>query len=73
MDHLIERIGSGIECEFDYFYRELKSRKYGVRYIDQPSYSTLKALIDSVNILRIHIGWERISIKEMVLDREEWQ
>ena len=71
MDHLIERMGSDIEFEFNYFYRELKSGKYGIRYIDQPSYSTLKALVDSVNILRKHIGWDRITIKEMILDRDE--
>lgn len=71
MDHLIERMGTDIDFEFDYFYRELKSGKYGTRYSEQPSYSTLKALVDSVNILRKHIGWNRISIKEMILDRED--
>ena len=71
MDHLIGRINADIEVEFEYFYRELKSGKYGSRYSEQPSYGTLKALIDSVNILRKNIGWDSITIKEKVLDREE--
>ncbi len=71
MDHIIERINADIEFEFEYYYRELMSGKYGCRYSEQPSYGTLKALIDSVNILRKNIGWDSITIKEKVLDREE--
>lgn len=71
MDHLIEKFSVHIDFEFDMFYEELKSGKYGKKYSEQPSYYVLKALIDSVNILRKFYGWETLSIKEMVLDRDE--
>ncbi len=71
MDHLIEKFYEYIIFEFNMFYEELKSGKYGTKYSEQPSYHRLKAFIDSVNILRKFYGWETLSIKEMVLDREE--
>lgn len=70
MDHLIEKFSGYIEFEFNMFYEELKSGKYGTKYSEQPSYHALKALIDSVNILKKFYGWETSTIKEMVLDRE---
>ena len=71
MDHLIEKFSIYIEFEFNMFYEELKLGKYGAKYSEQPSYHVLKTLIDSVNILRKFYGWETLSIKEMILDREE--
>lgn len=71
MDHLIEHIEAHIDFDFNIFYEEFKSGEHGHRYCDQPSYFTLKAQIDSVNILRSYMGWDRISIKELILEREE--
>lgn len=70
MDHLIDKFECNIDFEFNNFYEELKSGKYGAKYNEQPSYYALKTLIDSVNILRKYMGWERLSIKDMVLYRE---
>ena len=71
MDYLIEKFSEYIIFEFNMFYEELKSGKYGNKYSEQPSYYRLKAFIDSVNILRKFYGLETLSIKEMVLDRDE--
>lgn len=70
MDHLIEKIIESIYFDFDNFYRELSSGKFGSKYTNQPSYKTLKAEIDSVNILNKYMGYGLISIKKMVLERE---
>ena len=70
MDHLVEAFDAHIEFDFNCFYEELKSGKYK-KYSDCPSYAGLKVTIDSVNILRKYIGWDRISIRNMVKEREE--
>ncbi|KGK88002.1 hypothetical protein [Clostridium sp. HMP27] len=71
MDHLIDQFDAFIDFDFNCFYEELKSGKYGTKYSDQPTYPSLKATIDSVNILRKYMGWNMLSIKEMVAEREE--
>lgn len=69
MDHVIDRIENDMEIEFDEFYKEWKSKKYK-KFSDCPSYKILKALIDSSNVLRKYIGWELVSIKNMIMERE---
>ena len=44
MDHLIERINADIEFEFEYFYRELKSGKYGADTANDQAIELLKHL-----------------------------
>lgn len=70
MDHLIESFEAHIDFDFNCFYEELQSGKYK-KYSDCPSYARLKAIVDSVNILRKYIGWERLSIRDMVNERGE--
>lgn len=69
IDHVIDRIENDIEIEFQEFYKEWKSKKYK-KFSECPSYGVLKALIDSSNILRKYIGWDRLSIKNMIMDME---
>lgn len=71
MDHLIEKFDVYLDSEFNSFYEELKSGEYGTKYSNQPSYDSLKALVDSVNILRKFYGWETLSIKEMITYKQE--
>lgn len=63
MDHLIDDFDVHIDWAWDYFYKEWKTGNYK-KFSDCPSYNELKTLLDSVNILRTYIGWERITIKE---------
>lgn len=70
IDHVIDRIDTDIEVDFKYFLEEWKSGKYN-KFLECPSYSGLKALIDASNILRKHIGWETLSIKKMLSDLED--
>lgn len=67
--NVIDRIESDIEIEFQEFYKEWKSKKYK-NFSECPSYGVLKVLIDSSNILRKYIGWDRLSIKNMIMDME---
>lgn len=65
MDHLIDKFDIHIEWAFKYFEKEWKSGKYK-KYSECPSYKELKTLLDSVNILRVYMEWNRLSIKEML-------
>ncbi|MDU1412702.1 MAG: hypothetical protein E6929_07800 [Clostridium sp.] len=65
MDHLIDDFDIHIEWATDSFIKEWKSGKYR-KYKECPSYTELKALIDSVNILRVYIGMEKITVKGIV-------
>lgn len=62
MDHLIDDFDVHIDWIWKYFYKEWKTGNYK-KFSDCPSYKELKVLLDSVNILRTYIGWERITIK----------
>lgn len=66
---MIESFEAHIDFDFDCFYKELQSHEYK-KYSDCPSYAGLKATIDSVNILRKHMGWERLNIRKMVKEKE---
>lgn len=68
-DHLILKFESYIEFEFNQFYEEWISGKYK-KYSECPSYISLKAILDSVNILHKYMGWERMTISKMISFRE---
>ncbi|NMM65533.1 hypothetical protein HBE96_23430 [Clostridium sp. P21] len=69
MDHLIDNFDVYIEDSFNDFYKEWTSKKYK-KFSECPSYGELKTLLDSVNPLRKYIGWESLSIKQMLDWRE---
>ncbi|AKA71230.1 hypothetical protein [Clostridium scatologenes] len=69
MDHLIDNFDIYIDSSFNDFYQEWKSGQYK-KFSECPSYYELKTLLDSVNPLRKYIGWERLSIKDMLDYRE---
>ena len=69
MDHVIDRIENDMNIEFNEFYKEWKSTKYK-KFSECPSYEILKALIDSSNALRKYLGWELVSIKNMIMYTE---
>lgn len=69
MDHLEDKFDIYIETSFKDFYREWTTGKY-TKYSECPSYNELKTLIDSCNILRKYLGYQLLSIKEMISDRE---
>jgi len=65
MDHLIDQFDCYLEWSKREFIEEWNSGKYK-KYSECPSYKELKALIDSVNILRVYYGWTRLTIKQLV-------
>lgn len=69
IDHLIDNFEVYIDSSFCDFYKEWKSGQYK-KFAECPSYYELKALINSVNHLRKYIGWEALSIKEILEYRE---
>lgn len=69
MDHVIDRIEIDMEIHFEEFCKELDSKKYN-KFSECPSYGSVKALINSSNALRKHIGWELLSIKKMMMYRD---
>lgn len=69
MDHLIDKFENYIEFEFNQFYEEWSSEKYK-KYSECPSYISLKAILDSVNILNKYMGWEMVSISKIMSHRD---
>ena len=65
MDHLIDKFDVYIEDSFTNFQEEWKSGQYS-KFGDCPHYEELKTLLDSVNILRSYMSWERLTIKSML-------
>lgn len=65
MDHLIEDFQVHIDWASRDFLEQWTSGKYKV-YAECPSYYELKAIIDSVNILRVYYGWTRLTIRQIV-------
>ncbi|WFD09961.1 hypothetical protein [Tepidibacter hydrothermalis] len=65
MDHVINGMKSHYEVLLDWFVEEHKSGKYK-KLSDNPYYDEIKALIDSMNILRKYLGWETIKLKDEV-------
>lgn len=62
MDHVLNSIRSHYEVYLDLFVNEHKSGEYK-KFSDNPYYEEIKALIDSMNIIRKYLGWERITLK----------
>lgn len=69
MDHVLERIEIDLDIEFGEFYEEIKSGKYK-KFKECPRYESVKALVDSSNALRKYLGWETISIRQMIQNYE---
>jgi|BioPla2DNA2_1021312.scaffolds.fasta_scaffold227103_2 hypothetical protein len=67
MDHLLNAIQPFYEVEADMFLSEWKSGVYR-KYSDCPSYESLKTIIKSANIILDYLGWERLTIKKLVLN-----
>ncbi len=65
MDHVIDGMKPHYEVLLDWFVEEHKSGKYK-KLSDNPYYDEIKALIDSMNILRKYLGWETIKLKDEV-------
>lgn len=63
MDHLIEHIEDDIEFTMRSFMEELQSYK---KYKECPSYNELKALVKASNVLRGFIGWDKLTIRQLV-------
>lgn len=70
MDHLINQFNAFIEFDFNHFYEEWNTGEYE-KIIDCPTYESLYTTIKSVNILRKYMGWEALSIKKMISDKEQ--
>lgn len=49
----------------DCFVREHRTGKYG-KLSDNPYFEEVKALVDSMNVLRKYLGWEIITLKQEV-------
>lgn len=69
IDHLIDNFDVYIDWAFNDFYKEWRSGQYR-KFSECPSYGELNTLLNSVNPLRKYMGWEALSIKELVLGRE---
>lgn len=69
MDHLIDKFDVYIEDSFENFAEEWKSGNYK-KFGDCPHYGELKTLLDSVNTLRSYMSWDRLTISEMLEDRD---
>lgn len=65
MDHVLDSMKSHYEISFGWFMEEQRTGEYK-KFSDNPFYGEVKALIDSMNILRKYMGWEKITLKSEV-------
>lgn len=65
MDHVLDAMQPHYEVTLDWFIEEQRTGKYK-KLSDNPYYEEVKALIDSMNILRKYLGWERIRLKDEI-------
>lgn len=63
MDHAIDALHVYVDIEAEFFAEEWKSGDYK-RFSDCPSYESAKVLLDSLNIMRRHMGWENLKLKD---------
>lgn len=70
MDHVVEAMKSYFEVVLDWFVDEQKTGKYK-KLSDNPYYEAVKALTDSMNILRKYLGWDLIKLSDEVKCRME--
>lgn len=65
MDHVLNGMQPYYEVTLDQFMEEHRSGKYK-KFSDNPYYDEIKALIDSMNVLRKYMGWDSIRLKDEV-------
>lgn len=65
MDHVLNGMQPHYEAMLDQFLDEHRSGNYK-KFSDNPFYEEVKALIDSMNILRKYMGWDPIRLKDEV-------
>lgn len=65
MDHVLDGMKQHYEVSLDWFMEEYRTGKYK-KFSDNPCYGEVKALIDSMNILRKYLGWKLITLKSEV-------
>jgi len=65
MDHVLNGMQPYYEVTLDQFMEEHRTGKYK-KLSDNPYYDEVKALIDSMNILRKYMGWDPIRLKDEV-------
>ena len=65
IDHVLDAMKPHYEVTLDWFIEEQRTSKYK-KFSDNPYYEEVKALIDSMNILRKYLGWETIRLKDEV-------
>lgn len=65
IDHVLDAMKPHYEITLDWFIEEQRTGKYK-KFSDNPYYEEVKALIDSMNILRKYLGWETIRLKDEV-------
>ncbi|MCT4686609.1 hypothetical protein [Vallitalea sp.] len=63
MDHVLNGMRSYYEVYRDLFIEEHRNNNYK-KFSDNPYYDEVKALIDSMNILRKYLGWDNITLKQ---------
>lgn len=65
MDHVLNSIEVFYEVYLDEFIVEQKAKKYK-KLSDNPYYTEIKTIIDSMNILRKYLGYDNIKLSEEV-------
>lgn len=65
MDHVYNSIEAFYEVYFDEFMEHHRTGKYK-KLSDNPMYDEMKTLINSMNIIRKHLGWGTIKLSEEV-------
>ena len=65
MDHVLNAMQPHYEAVLNCFIEEQRIGKYK-KFSENPYYEEIKALIDSMNILRKYLGWEVITLKREI-------
>ena len=65
IDHVLDAMKPHYEVTLDWFIEEQRTGKYK-KFLDNPYDEEVKALIDSMNILRKYRGWDTIRLKDEV-------
>lgn len=65
MDHAWNSLEPFYQAEAECFLEEWKSGEYK-KWSDCPSYERLRAIIQAANIIRKYLGWDRLSIRDII-------
>ena len=65
IDHVLDAMKPYYEVTLDWFIEEQRTGKYK-KFLGNPYYEEVKALIDSMNILRKYLGWDTIRLKDEI-------